>query len=75
MSEVSIETAESGLRALLERVKKGEEIVIQDGGLPIARLIAAPLTHKKRILGQARGKIKILEGFDEIPPGFEEYAP
>ncbi len=32
-----------------------------------------PRTHKERILGQMKGKIRMAEDFDAIPDDFKEY--
>lgn len=44
MKRTSITDAKNGLSALIERVRHGESIVIEDRGVPVARLesVAAP---------------------------------
>ena len=55
---------------LLERVRNGEEVIINDDQQPIAKLSGiAP----KRRLGGEEHVIKMLEGFDEPLPEFAEY--
>jgi antitoxin (DNA-binding transcriptional repressor) of toxin-antitoxin stability system len=59
---------------LLERVKNGEEIIIQDADLSVAKISAMKNTKpKQRILGGEENTIKILEGFDEPLTDFAEY--
>ena len=44
MKRTSITDAKNGLSALIERVRNGESIIIEDRGVPVARLesVAAP---------------------------------
>jgi antitoxin (DNA-binding transcriptional repressor) of toxin-antitoxin stability system len=62
------------LIGLLERVKNGEEIIIQDADLSVAKISSMKsVKPKQRILGGEENKIKILEGFDEPISDFAEY--
>ena len=38
MKRISITAAKNGLSALIERVRQGEPIIIEDQGVPVARL-------------------------------------
>ena len=60
---VNIHQAKTHLSKLIERVLKGEEIIIGKAGKPVARL--TPYTPKKVKLGVLKGKIEISEDFDE----------
>ena len=60
---VNIHQAKTHLSKLIERVLKGEEVIIGKAGKPVAKLI--PYTPKKVKLGVLKGKIKISEDFDE----------
>jgi antitoxin (DNA-binding transcriptional repressor) of toxin-antitoxin stability system len=61
------------LIGLLERVKNGEEIIIQDADLSLAKISAMKNAKpKQRVLGGEENKIKILEGFDEPLTDFAE---
>ena len=48
MKRTSITDAKNGLSALIERVRHGESIIIEDRGVPVARLesVAAPGRHE-----------------------------
>ena len=63
MSEDSIGAfaAKTHLSALLERVEKGESITITKHGLPVARLVPAPLHARRQVP-------------DRVPPTPEEHA-
>ena len=68
---VSLEDAEEGLPALVERAAAGEEIVIEKAGKPRARLVAVSEAQSGRRLGGfLRGRIRIGEDFsDPLPDG------
>ncbi|MGB8701338.1 MAG: type II toxin-antitoxin system Phd/YefM family antitoxin [Thermosynechococcaceae cyanobacterium] len=54
---------------LLGKVQLGEEVVIAEAGVPIARLIAIPKPSLPRIPGQDKGKVTISQDFnDPLPP-------
>jgi prevent-host-death family protein len=63
----SITEAKAQLSALIERVAKGETIVIGRAGKPIAKLVPWSPTQENRKPGALRGKIKIAADFDELP--------
>jgi antitoxin (DNA-binding transcriptional repressor) of toxin-antitoxin stability system len=53
---------------LLSHVQIGEEVVIADAGVPIARLIAIPKPASPRIPGQDKGKVSISEDLNDPLP-------
>lgn len=63
---VNIYDAKTQLSQLINRVEKGEEIVISRHGRPVARL--APLAPRRadRIPGLLAGLITISDDFDEF---------
>ena len=66
MDTINIHAAKTHLSRLLERVERGEEILIARNGLPVARL--APLAPAERRPGRLRGKIRLLQDFDDPLP-------
>jgi prevent-host-death family protein len=64
---VNIHEAKTNLSKLLERVERGEEIVIARAGKPIARLCPMPARPRRRRLGKYEGKIVIADDFDTLP--------
>jgi prevent-host-death family protein len=73
---VNMHEAKTQLSKLVERVQKGEEIIIAKAGKPVAKIVpireeAAP---KARPLGLLAGKIQLREGWDEpLPDDIMEY--
>lgn len=69
MREVNIYEAKTNLSRLLRRVAAGEEIVIANRGVPVARLVPATPPTAKRELGQERDRMWVADDFDApLPP-------
>lgn len=67
MDVVNVQEAKTHLSRLLERVERGEEIILARGGRPVARLV--PERPAVRAPGSLRGRIRIGEDFDDpLPP-------
>lgn len=69
MSEtvVNVYEAKTSLSKLLERVEKGDEIVLGRAGRPIARLIAYHPHGEPRVPGRLAGKIDMKPDFKDTP--------
>jgi prevent-host-death family protein len=65
---VNVHEAKTHFSRLLERVDRGEEIVIAKAGKPVARLVPYGEKPAKRIPGTAKGKIRIKENFEAPLP-------
>lgn len=66
--EVSLYSAKTHFSRLIERVRKGEEIVITRNGEPVARLVPARAGRGARKLGLLEGRIRVRDDFDEPLP-------
>ena len=70
MTSVNVYEAKTNFSKLLQRIAEGEEIVIANRGVPVARLI--PFSEKPqgpRPLGIDKGRARIREDFDApLPP-------
>lgn len=77
METVNIHQAETNLSQLLLRVEHGEEIIISDRGIPIAKLVPFRTSSNRRdSLGQDKGRFIVPEDFnaplpDEMLAAFE----
>lgn len=69
---VGIHEAKTNFSKLVKRVEAGEEVIVQNFGKPVARLVPYEPPQTVRRPGLLAGKITIEPGFDELPPGFEE---
>ena len=67
METITIHRAKTELSRLIERVCRGEEIVIARGKTPVVRLVAIPAALKKRKPGILKGKISYAaDAFDPL---------
>ena len=64
MKTVNVHQAKSQLSRLLRAVATGEEIIIANRGVPVARLSPAAMEKPKRKLGDMAGQIWIADDFD-----------
>ncbi len=77
METVNIHQAETNLSQLLLRVEHGEEIIISDRGILIAKLVPFRTSSNRRdSLGQDKGRFVLPEDFnaplpDEMLAAFE----
>jgi len=72
MEVTSIQEAKTHLSRLVERAAAGEEIIIAKAGKPIAKLVGYQPSPQPRQPGFWKGKIKIADDFDELPPELAE---
>jgi prevent-host-death family protein len=64
---VNIHEAKTHLSRLVERVSKGEEIVIARSGTPVAKLVPYVPKPSPRTPGAWKGRIWMADDFDELP--------
>ncbi len=65
---VNVEEAKNQLPDLLALALDGNEVIITEGGKPLARLVPITSSKKKRVAGLNRGKVWAGEDFDEPLP-------
>ncbi|MBE9011933.1 type II toxin-antitoxin system Phd/YefM family antitoxin [Pseudanabaenaceae cyanobacterium LEGE 13415] len=69
MESVTVHQAETNFSQILSRVELGEEIVISDQGVPIAKLVPVRSSSRRRSsLGMDRGKFVVPEDFNDPLP-------
>lgn len=74
MHKATMHEAKTNLSALVERVQKGEEVVITSGRArePVARVVAvSPVKSRGRVPGLFKGAFKIRRDFDKPLPADE----
>jgi prevent-host-death family protein len=69
---VGIHEAKTQFSKLVKQAEAGEEVVVQNHGKPVAKIIAYPAKQAARKPGQLAGKIVIKPGFDDPLPEFAE---
>jgi prevent-host-death family protein len=71
MDMINVHEAKTHLSRLLDRVERGEEIILARNGKPVARL--SPARIGERVPGRLKGRISIREDFDDpLPPEMAE---
>ncbi len=64
---INIHEAKTHFSRLVERVMRGEEVVIGKAGKPVARLVPYREDDTPRLPGGWEGRVWIAEDFDELP--------
>lgn len=73
MDVVNVHEAKTHFSKLLERVERGEEVVIARRGQPIARLVPHP-APVRRTPGSMKGLIVMGDDFDDpLPEEIQKY--
>lgn len=67
MDMFNISEAKAQLSAVIERVSKGEEILIGKAGKPVAKIVRYEPARKNLRWGCFKGQIKVADDFDEWP--------
>ena len=69
MQITNISDAKASLSKLVEKVMKGEEVIIGKSGKPVAKLVPYNLDTSPRQLGAGhwQGQIWMADDFDELP--------
>ncbi len=63
---VDVQEAQANFSALLEQAHSGQEIILEKGGKPYARLIPVPSGESSRKPGRLKGKVGD-EFFESLP--------
>lgn len=70
---VDLSNAQQRLAELVaEAAARGEEVILTDGGEPVARIV--PIPRGPRLFGRARGLIRLTDDFDAPLEEFREYT-
>ena len=70
MKSVNIHEAKTQFSLLLRLVAEGEEVIIANRGIPVAKLV--PLSDKRQLAqGKYRGQIVMADDFDVLPPDIQ----
>ncbi len=73
MIQINIHEAKTQLSKLIEKVKKGEEVIISKYNKPVVKLVLIEELKSKRRLNTAKGRIVMSEDFDSPLEDFEDY--
>lgn len=67
----NIHEAKTHFSRLVERVMRGEEVVIGRAGRPVARLVPYVEDRGPRVPGGWEGRVRVADDFDELPEEVE----
>ncbi|PRX95650.1 type II toxin-antitoxin system Phd/YefM family antitoxin [Allonocardiopsis opalescens] len=70
MTTPHYDAAHARLDEILDRVRSGEEVVIDEAGRPVAKVVPLRRSEPRR-LGLLRDRITIADDFDEADPEIE----
>lgn len=70
---VDLSQAQARLAELVQEAARGEEVILTEGGEPIAKIIPITRAQGPREFGSARGLIHMAEDFDAPLEEFREY--
>ena len=68
MKPTNVHDAKTHFSRLIDRVQKGEEVVIARAGKPVARLVPYTAPNEPRKGGQWRGLVRMREDFEAPLP-------
>ena len=63
----NISEAKAELSALIEKVRKGEEVILAKAGKPVAKIVPYRGPAAPRKPGSMRGEIRMAPDFDILP--------
>jgi prevent-host-death family protein len=62
--QFNIHEAKTQLSRIIERVEKGEEVVISRAGVPVAKVVPMPIRANRRGRGALAGQIDLADDWD-----------
>ncbi|MDF5713333.1 MAG: type II toxin-antitoxin system Phd/YefM family antitoxin [Rhizonema sp. NSF051] len=75
MRQINLQEAETRLAQLIEEAASGEEVIITRNDGSAFKIVPITTNVPRPKFGSAKGKVKIVDDFDEPLPDFEDYAP
>ena len=75
MAMVTIQEAQAKLPDLIHKLTPGDEVVITENNLPVAKLVASPGEKLRPEPGRGKGMLTILVEDEEHLEDFKEYMP
>jgi prevent-host-death family protein len=70
---IDLSQAQARLAELVQEAARGEEVILTEGGEPVAKIIPIARAQGPREFGSARGLIHMAEDFDAPLEDFREY--
>lgn len=73
MKPVKMHEAKTNFSRIIALVEAGEQVVVQRGDVPVARIVPYAATRPRKA-GALKGSLRIHADFDALPDGFEDYV-
>ena len=70
---IDLDHAQGRLSELVREAARGEDVILTEGGEPVAKIIPISRGQRPREFGSARGLIHMAEDFDEPLEEFADY--
>lgn len=71
---IDLSEAQARLAELVHKAARGEDVILTNGGEPVARIVPITRAEGPREFGGARGLIRMAEDFDAPLTEFREYT-
>ncbi len=76
MYQITLDEAVERLPELVRELKQGDEVILVENEIPLARILPPEPTRPQPKRGNMKGRVLYMApDFDAIPEGFEEYLP
>lgn len=69
---VGIHEAKTHFSRLVRAAQAGQEVVVENRGTPVVRIVGWRSPTRERQPGLLAGRLSIARGFDELPAEFED---
>lgn len=63
-AQYNIHEAKTQLSRIIERVERGEQVVISRAGVPVAKVVPLPANARRRQRGSLAGRIRLADDWD-----------
>ncbi len=73
MRTVTLEEAQTQLPELIDKLARGEDVIITRDQQPVAQLILPVATQPQPVFGSCKGMLTILSEDDDYLEAFKEY--
>ena len=71
---VNVHEAKTHLSRLIRRVQEGEVVVIARSNVPVVKLVPVDQGKTTRVLGTAKGIVRMLDSFEASIEDFDGYV-
>jgi prevent-host-death family protein len=71
---IDLNHAEIRLAELVQRAARGDDVILTDGGRPVAKIVPITQAQGPREFGSAKGLIHMADDFDAPLEDFAEYT-